>query len=277
MSQPDAAAIPVRARVDPLHALVFGLAYFGGRVDVQVTASAHDAHITVRDTGQGIRPEFLPSVFERFRQADGSFSRRHGGLGLGLSIAKQIVEMHGGAILAESDGPDSGAAFTVTLPLARDHVAGTSETRSAWPAVSLAGLRVLVVDDEPDARELLRRLLSDQGCEVVCAESAHTALAQLAAKRFEVLLTDIGMPGTDGYELLRRIRSGPGSHPRAVAVTAFARPEDREQTAAAGFDGHVAKPVDPARLLQLLARLARNGGKGGNSDDTPTPRVEALP
>jgi PAS domain S-box-containing protein len=249
----------------------------GGRVDVRVAASPHDAHITVRDTGQGIPAEFLPSVFERFRQADGSFSRRHGGLGLGLSITKQIVEMHGGSVVAASDGRDKGAAFTVILPLAREHVAHTSEAGETWPAVSLAGLRVLVVDDEADARELLRRMLVEHGCAVLCAESAQAALAQLAAWPFEVLLTDIGMPGTDGYELLRRVRSGSGAQPRAVAVTAFARPEDRERTAAAGFDGHVAKPVDPAHLMQLLARLATDAGKGHDSDDPSAPRVEVLP
>jgi CheY-like chemotaxis protein len=120
-------------------------------------------------------------------------------------------------------------------------------------------------------------MLVEHGCAVLCAESAQAALAQLAAWPFEVLLTDIGMPGTDGYELLRRVRSGSGAQPRAVAVTAFARPEDRERTAAAGFDGHVAKPVDPAHLMQLLARLATDAGKGHDSDDPSAPRVEVLP
>jgi signal transduction histidine kinase/integral membrane sensor domain MASE1/ActR/RegA family two-component response regulator len=250
----------------------------GGRVDVCVTVRGDAAQIGVRDTGQGIPAEFLPSVFERFRQADGSFSRRHGGLGLGLSIARQIVEMHLGSIGAASDGPGMGASFTVTLPLVQDGEADAGDPGEGSTAIPLAGMRVLVVDDEADARELLRRLLLEHGCEVACAGSAHEALTQLAAQPCDVLLTDIGMPGTDGYELLRRVRAGMGPQPRAVAVTAFARPQDRERAAAAGFDGHLAKPVDPARLLQMLWRVATPPSSELDSDAAfAPPRTDPPP
>ncbi|HEX2139310.1 MAG TPA: MASE1 domain-containing protein [Woeseiaceae bacterium] len=227
----------------------------GGRVEVLVVAGEQEVRIIVRDTGQGIPTEFLPAVFERFRQADGSITRHHGGLGLGLSIARQIVDMHGGTITAHSDGPDQGATFTVTLPLAGEVSAREPAAGDEPQAVSLTGLRVLVVDDEVDARELLRRLLVEQGCHVSIAGSAQEALALLAADSCDVLLTDIGMPGTDGYELLRSVRATDNA-PKAIAVTAFARREDRDRALAAGFDGHLAKPVNPVRLLQMLAQVS---------------------
>ena len=226
-----------------------------GRVDVQLASDDQEATLTVRDTGEGIPPEFLPSVFDRFRQADGSVARRHGGLGLGLSIARHIVEMHAGSIAAASDGPGRGATFTVRLPVIRGEAAARPGWRADPPAASLAGMRVLVVDDERDALEIMRRLLAEQGCEVTTAGTAEEALARLAERPFDVLLSDIGMPGVDGYELLRLIRARPGPHPRAIAVTAFARAEDRERALAAGFDGHLEKPLTPARLLRSLAAL----------------------
>jgi signal transduction histidine kinase len=229
----------------------------GGGVNVRTVVAAAEVHLIVEDTGRGIPPEFLPSVFERFRQADGSITRRHGGLGLGLSIAKHIVELHGGTISAESAGADRGATFVVTLPLAEE---GAGEAADAPveipPAFDLRGVSALVVDDEPDARELLRRLMHEHGCAVAVAGSADEALQALAARRFDLLLTDIGMPDMDGYELLDRMRAEtPSAMPVAIAVTAFARAEDRDRALAAGFAGHLAKPVNPARLLQLLARL----------------------
>jgi signal transduction histidine kinase/integral membrane sensor domain MASE1 len=229
----------------------------GGGVNVRTVVAAAEVHLIVEDTGRGIPPEFLPSVFERFRQADGSITRRHGGLGLGLSIAKHIVELHGGTISAESTGADRGATFVVTLPLAEE---GAGEAADAPveipPAFDLRGVSALVVDDEPDARELLRRLMHEHGCDVAVAGSADEALQALAARRFDLLLTDIGMPDMDGYELLDRMRAEtPPAMPVAIAVTAFARAEDRDRALAAGFAGHLAKPVNPARLLQLLARL----------------------
>jgi CheY-like chemotaxis protein len=225
----------------------------GGRVDVRLKTGAGTAELTVSDTGEGIPPEFLSAIFERFRQADGSISRRHGGLGLGLSIARQIIEMHGGTITAHSDGVGLGARFRVTLPLA--HLAEPIVLDGdPWTGTPLTGLRILVVDDEADARELLRRLLDEQGCTVTCAASAGEALAILEGTACDVMLTDIGMPVTDGYELLRRVRSADGPRMTAIAVTAFARAEDRDRALAAGFDGHVAKPVNPTHLLQMLGR-----------------------
>jgi signal transduction histidine kinase len=226
----------------------------GGSVEVRVSAGERHAQVVVRDNGQGIAAAFLPAVFDRFRQADGSTTRRHGGLGLGLSIARQIVEMHGGSIAAGSDGPGRGAVFTVTLPLA---AGGAAQERApdgdSEPAV-LTGLRVLVVDDDADARELLQRLLAEQGCAVVCAASADDALREIARERPDVLLTDIGMPGADGYELLRRVREG---HPRmpVLAITAFARLDDRDRAIAAGFDGHLPKPIEPAQLIRMLGQM----------------------
>jgi signal transduction histidine kinase/CheY-like chemotaxis protein len=227
----------------------------GGRVEAELAARAQQLQLVVRDTGQGIPAEFMPAVFERFRQADGSITRRHGGLGLGLSIARQIVEMHGGSIEAHSDGPGRGATFTVSLPVSAEGTARQPAAVQESQAVPLTDLCVLVVDDEADARELLRRLLAEQGCEVEVAASAEEALALLDAGPCDVLLTDIGMPGTDGYELLRRVRAVNPAQ-KAVAVTAFARPEDRERALDAGFDEHVAKPVNPVRLLQTLAEVA---------------------
>jgi signal transduction histidine kinase/ActR/RegA family two-component response regulator len=228
----------------------------GGRVDVVLERAGQAARLVVRDTGQGIEPDFLPAVFERFRQADGTITRRHGGLGLGLSIAQHIVEMHGGTIAVASDGLERGATFTVTLPLTSESAADDAAGPDGTPAVSLAGLRVIVVDDEADARELLRRLLAEHGCEVTLASSAAEALALLANEPCDVLLTDIGMPGTDGYDLMRHVRAGRYRQPRSIAVTAFARPEDRERAIAAGFDAHLAKPVNAGRLIQLMGQLA---------------------
>ena len=227
----------------------------GGRVELRLEPRGHVAHLVVRDTGQGIPSDFLPAVFDRFRQADGSTTRRHGGLGLGLSIARQIVEMHGGSIHAHSDGAGLGAVFTITLPTVRTAEASGPVVLEDLQSVSLANLRVLVVDDDEDAREVLGRLVAEQGCEVACAASAEEALQALDGKVWDVLLSDIGMPGTDGFELLRRVRASRHAGLNVIAVTAFARPEDRDRVLATGFDGYVAKPVNPALLLQTMARI----------------------
>jgi signal transduction histidine kinase/ActR/RegA family two-component response regulator len=227
----------------------------GGSVTATLRGRGDRIELVVADTGQGIPEEFLGDVFERFRQADGSITRRHGGLGLGLSIAKQIVELHGGAIRAESEGRGRGATFTVTLPLT--DVATVSADDEAPPAnVGVDRLRVLVVDDEEDARELFVRLIAEHGCSVTSADSADAALQLLAAAPYDVLLTDIGMPETDGYELLRRVRAAELPVGTAVAVTAFARKEDRERALDAGFDGHLPKPISPVALLRVLANAA---------------------
>jgi signal transduction histidine kinase/integral membrane sensor domain MASE1/CheY-like chemotaxis protein len=226
----------------------------GGCVEVRLSHGDGRGVIVVRDSGQGISADFLPSVFDRFRQGDGSITRRHGGLGLGLSIAKQIVELHGGTITAQSDGEGRGATFTVALPLLSAEPGAAAHDLGAH--ADLTGLRVLVVDDEPDACEVLSRVLAEHGCEVAVAGAAGTALEQLEHFRSQIVVSDIGMPGIDGYELLKLMRD---RHPQhrfsAIAVTAFARSEDRDLALGAGFDAHLAKPLDPAQLIRVLARL----------------------
>jgi PAS domain S-box-containing protein len=241
----------------------------GGRVEVRLVPADGRAEISVSDTGEGIAPEFLPFVFDRFRQADASTTRRHGGLGLGLSIVKQLVELHGGTVRVESAGIGKGSSFTVTLPVTPVAlpVSGVPERRSepgppeAIPAEECArmqGLRVLVVDDDADARELARRLLESCEAHVSMAASTEEAMLALAGERFDVLVSDIGMPGEDGYALMRRVRALPpernGDIP-AVALTAYARGEDRLKAIRAGFHVHAAKPVDPAELIAAVANL----------------------
>jgi PAS domain S-box-containing protein len=245
---------------------------------VSLTVRRHDdlAELVVRDTGHGIVPEFLPYLFERFRQADGGFSREHGGLGLGLAICRQLLEMHGGTITAESDGPGHGATFCVRLPLlmtepvkplldvpARAATIAAPDVHpvgfSRWMADALRGVTVVVVDDDPDARSLLQTLLGTAGARVVAASSALAALQVLSESAVlpDALLVDIGMPGMDGFELIRRIRR----HERlakipAAALTAYTRPADRARVLASGFQMHLAKPVDPTELLSALGALA---------------------
>jgi signal transduction histidine kinase/ActR/RegA family two-component response regulator len=241
---------------------------------VQVTLARVESHleVSVTDTGEGISQQFLPHVFDRFRQADASTTRRHGGLGLGLAISKQLVELHGGSIRATSAGQGAGATFTVTLPLAvikaepemaielRSHLRPpTTQPAALDGSITLHGVRVMMVDDEADARNLVRRLLEDHGAHVVTASSGEEALPQLAASQFDVLISDIGMPVEDGYTFLRRVRGlGPdngGSIP-ALALTAYARAEDRVRAILAGFQMHIAKPVEPVELITMVASLA---------------------
>ncbi|HYP53930.1 MAG TPA: ATP-binding protein, partial [Pyrinomonadaceae bacterium] len=240
----------------------------GGRVSIRVSRAGAAAEVAVSDTGEGIAPEFLPHVFERFRQADMGTTRRHGGLGLGLSIVRHLVEMHGGSVRAESEGAGRGATFTLRLPLrGADEFTPPREpaTQSAThgesparPSGSLAGLRLLVVEDEPDTLDLLRISLSGYGAEVTTAASAAEALEALGRARPDVLVSDVGMPGEDGYELLRRVRAlgaGRGGDVIAVALTAYAREEDRALALDAGFQEHVPKPVEPSALAKLISRL----------------------
>jgi PAS domain S-box-containing protein len=231
----------------------------GGRVDVSLTRVGQHVEISVSDTGQGIDPSFLPNVFERFRQADASPARQHGGLGLGLAIVKQLVELHGGDVHAESAGLGKGARFTVALPLATAPLDHHLSPRGARRDISkLKGVKVLAVEDEPDALELVQRIFEQHGAAVLAIRSSHEAIAAVAEHHPDILVSDIGLPGMDGYELIRRIRADLPGDVRdlpAVALTAFARSEDRERAMAAGFQAHVAKPIEPAELATVVAGL----------------------
>ena len=245
----------------------------GGQVAVTLERKGTHAAVCVADNGSGIDDAFLPHVFERFRQADASASRRHGGLGLGLSIVKQLVELHGGVVSAASDGKDKGSRFTVELPLAAvdtyavEAAAGreprpsalSSDIAAALPRANLAGVRVLVVDDEPDARDLVERLLTECAAIVTTAASASEALQQVTREKPDVLVSDIGMPEEDGYTLMRWIRKLDGDRGDipAIAFTAYARAEDRTKAMQAGYQLHLAKPVEPAKLIAMVAKLAK--------------------
>jgi CheY-like chemotaxis protein len=225
--------------------------------------------VSVTDTGMGIRPEFLPFVFERFRQQDASTTRKHGGLGLGLSIVKHLTELHGGSVRAKSPGEGQGATFSVALPLSavrhpsdsesREHPAGARPDTRDFQSPNLRGVKVLVVDDDRDAREVIGRMFADSEATILTAASATEGLEILQRERPHVLVSDIGMPGMDGYEFARRVRKLPptdGGATPAIALTAFARSEDRRRALIAGFQMHVAKPVEPAELLTVCASLA---------------------
>ena len=239
-----------------------------GRVTVRLERS-HGYRLVVTDTGPGIDPKFLPYVFEPFRQADGTASREHGGLGLGLAIAKQLVELHGGTIHAHSAGRGSGATFEVRLPSMVMSPASrpiTDAPIAALPPSSidsslLRNVRVLVVDDEEDTRMLLLLALSQYGAEVFTASNADDAMAEIERHKPDVLLSDIGMPHEDGYTLIRRVRAQPsrGANIVAVALTAYATDQDRSDAMAAGFQAHVAKPFEPYEVARLVARLTREG------------------
>ncbi len=248
----------------------------GGEVKVTLAPVDDQVEIAVADTGQGISADFLPFVFDRFRQAEGATTRRHGGLGLGLSIVKQLVELHGGTAHAHSPGEGKGATFRVVLPTAQspdsrtldrenNHSAPDVKTNNRSALTSngstLKGISVLLVDDEPDSRRLIGRLLENREAHVTCASSVEEAMGALSGGRFDVLVSDIGMPGADGYELVRRIRTAIDaphvSSIPAIALTAFARSEDRVRAEGSGFNLHLSKPVEPAQLCDEVARLTR--------------------
>ena len=240
----------------------------GGKVEVRLERIESHLELVISDEGQGIEPGFLPHVFDRFLQSDSSSTRRHGGLGLGLSIVRQLVELHGGTVTARSQGAGQGSTFTVTLPLMSvHHIPGKVEIgpspllpkpRTDMPQ-SLTGLRVLVVDDEPDARELIAAVLTGRGAAVVAVESGVKALAELERQRFNAMLSDIGMPDMDGYTLIEKIRRLPaerGGGLPAVALTAYAGVQDRNRALTAGYQRHVSKPVEPAELITVVVNLA---------------------
>jgi PAS domain S-box-containing protein len=243
----------------------------GGRVQVTLARVNSNAEIVVADTGEGISAEFLPYVFERFRQADPSTTRRHGGLGLGMAITRHLVELHGGTVSAFSPGEGQGATFTIRLPLMSVHRVEQPTTVITLPRSpadefdmqyaalpSLEGLRVLVVDDERDARDLLTAVLTQSGAEVTTAATVAEAVATLRRERFNLLVSDIEMPDEDGYALIRQVRAseeGRGRRTPAIALTAHARFADRMRALAAGFQMHIPKPVQPAELVVVVANL----------------------
>ena len=247
----------------------------GGTIEVIQQRVGSCLDVTIRDNGQGIDPLFLPVVFDRFRQSDASTTRTHGGLGLGLAIVKTLVELHGGRVMATSAGLGQGAAFTVSLPQTiSDPSPHVSREIPAEVAVHdppltriapelLRNVKVLVVDDNADGRDVIARILREAGAEVLLASSATAALDLFARDRPDVLLSDIGMPDIDGYELMRRIRvqgSGQKPAPPAAALTALARPEDRTRALLAGYQTHIAKPVDATELIAAVAALAGRTG-----------------
>ncbi len=237
----------------------------GGRIQVLLQRVNSHIEFSVSDSGIGIPAAFLPHVFERFSQKDSSTQREYGGLGLGLAISKQLVDLHGGQIQAKSMGEGQGATFVVTLPLVmlgreqrgpRVHPAA-GEISDAVPLPRLDGLRVLVVDDEADALELIRRVLEGQGALVSVVRSANEALQLLESQTPDILISDIGMPGMDGYQFMRRLRAAEPKERRtpALALTAFARPDDRKHAILAGYQAHLAKPFDMAELAIVVAGL----------------------
>ena len=240
----------------------------GGRVHVVLERVNSHVEISIEDNGIGIQPDFLPYVFDRFRQADAAITRRYGGLGLGLSIVKHLVELHGGGVRVKSPGENQGSTFIVSLPIShvRESEQPTSRQSGIGEAVEplelpqLKDVRVLIVDDEMDGRILLARILEDRGARPLCASSAEEGLAALSREHFDVLLSDIGMPGTDGYDLIREVRRLDQSRSRpipAVAITAYARTEDRQRSLLAGFHMHLSKPVEARELIASIAGLVR--------------------
>jgi signal transduction histidine kinase/CheY-like chemotaxis protein len=263
-------ALPLEVRADPgrlqqvLWNLLANAVKFtptGGSVQVLLERDGDDAVIRVIDSGIGIAPDFLPYVFDRFRQQDASISRQHGGLGLGLSIARQLVELHGGTIAVDSAGTHAGTTFTVRLPLARQSVVtapgvgGRPAAHGADDLADLSGVRVLVIDDAPDTLDVLEQILSFSGAATMTAPGAGAALALLEREVPDVIVSDVGMPEVDGFELMRRIRGrGATAAIPAIALTAFTRQDDRVRALQAGFTDYLAKPVEPAALAAAIRR-----------------------
>jgi signal transduction histidine kinase/ActR/RegA family two-component response regulator len=290
----DAKAIGLRVTLDPQVGLVLGdpgrmqqvvwnllsnaikFTPARGQVEVRLERVDADALISVRDTGMGISPEFMPYVFERFRQADGSSTRKHGGLGLGLAIVRHLVEQHGGSIYAASEGEGKGATFFVRLPLMTERSAANQVERLV-PATEnrdydsdvLRGVRVLIADDEVSSLEILATFLTQRGAEVTACASAAEAFEALKEWKPHVLVFDLAMPDEDGYALIRRVRTlspDEGGKIPALALTAYARAADRIRAIAAGYQLHLAKPPDPAELEMVIATLAGRSGTGSDCD-----------
>ena len=287
----DPAAAHVTGDAERLQQVIWNLATNAikftpkdGAVDIALARMGPDVRLTIRDNGDGIAADFLPHVFERFRQAEGSTTRRYGGLGLGLALVRHLVEAHGGTVQAESQGPGHGSTFTVRLPahamfaegVAVDAPSPATERPFVPSAVNLAGACILVVDDEADARDLVATVLRSKGAEVVTAASASEALSLIVARPFTAMVSDIGMPTRDGYELITRVRTVAGvrgHHLPAVALTAYSREEDRRRALEAGFQAHVAKPVEPEHLLEVVARIAIEALKKNGEPPNPSNAV----
>lgn len=235
-----------------------------GHVDITVERVASWVELTVKDSGRGIEPEFLPYIFDRFRQADSSLTRQHGGLGLGLAIVKQLVGLHGGTVRAASAGANKGASFIVSLPVA---AITKTHLRLAFPKslcddeqITLPGIRVLVIDDQEDSRGLIHEVLTTHEAEVVCASTADEGLDIIKKHKPDVIISDIGMPGKDGYQLIREVRALAASHGGkipAIALTAFVRPEDKIKATKAGYQTHLSKPVESHELISTIKALTR--------------------
>jgi CheY-like chemotaxis protein len=233
----------------------------GGQVEIRLERVGTEAQIQVSDTGKGISPEFLPYVFDYFRQADSTTTRVFGGLGLGLAIVRQLVELHGGTVWAESPDIGCGATFTVRLPLMAVESEEPQENELISSSPNLEGVRVLVVDDEVDTLELLVFMLKEYGAKVRGVTEASEALLLISQWQPDLLLSDIGMPDVDGYMLIRQIReleSKLGRHIPAIALTAYAGETDHQQILASGFQKHVTKPVEPAKLVNAIASLVEH-------------------
>ena len=272
----DPAAGPISGDADRLQQIVWNLLTNavkftpkGGRIQVKVQRVDSHVEIVVSDSGVGISKEFLPYVFDRFRQADASTTRIHGGLGLGLSIVHQLVDLHGGSVSVQSEGEGKGATFTINLPFVglinnlqeaeSEHPAHSDHVISLDGLPSLQGLKVLVVDDEPDTRELIGEVLRECGSEVITSRSAEEALEALQLHKPDILISYLGMPDEDGYSLISKIRALPserGGQIPAAALTAYARAEDRMRVLRSGFQFHLPKPVDSAELVTVVASLA---------------------
>jgi PAS domain S-box-containing protein len=242
-----------------------------GSVSIDLTCVESTARLTVSDTGDGISPEFLPYVFDRFRQAEGSISRKQGGLGLGLAVARHLVELHGGTIRAESDGVGKGAVFSVDLPLAQERrdparaeerIREVERRRRGMGAVRLDGVHVLLVEDDDDSRKLLGTMLKRYGARVTSTKSAAEALAAFEGELPDVLISDIGMPDQDGYELMRKLRALPperGGKTPAIALTGYASRKDRDRAINSGYQQHMAKPIEQADMIKAIAALVGRG------------------
>jgi CheY-like chemotaxis protein/two-component sensor histidine kinase len=265
----DPAVRPISGDPDRLQQIIWNLLTNsvkftdkGGRIDITLKAEDTDAVLRVKDTGMGMSPELLPHVFERFRQGVSSASRVHGGLGIGLALVRHIAEMHGGSVIAESEGEGQGSTFTLRIPMMTARtaqempaLAAGGAVQSTGSSVALREVSVLVIDDDQDARDLIATTLRHAGAIVSSAASVHEALDRMRTTVPQAVVSDIAMPSGTGYDLIREIRRMPQlANIPAIALTAYGRVEDRERALAAGFNFHVTKPVDPHHLVQIVSR-----------------------